>query len=180
MSTDPKQSPEALLASLQRDVEADELLQKLEAMTDEELDAELAKDGVTPAKQAELAARARAATKKTESAKVVDIRSRRRWPTAVGWASLGFAAAAAAVLVLNSSGAITVAIGGKPLPSATYTAVGAGDPASVRGEAAAACDQEKWAECLAKLNEARASDPAGDSKPSVQDLRRRIAAATNH
>jgi len=54
--------------------------------------------------------------------------------------------------------------------------VGAGDPSTareLRRAAMAACDQQRWAECLAGLDEARALDPKGDAEPAVAAARER-------
>jgi hypothetical protein len=36
----------------------------------------------------------------------------------------------------------------------------------------AACERAEWFECVSKLDEAKAIDPAGDADPQVQDARR--------
>jgi DNA-directed RNA polymerase specialized sigma24 family protein len=45
------------------------------------------------------------------------------------------------------------------------------DAASLRAAASKACADSRWKECLARLDEARALDPAGDGDRSVQTLR---------
>jgi hypothetical protein len=41
----------------------------------------------------------------------------------------------------------------------------------IRGDAYAACEQARWDRCEAKLNEARALDPAGETQPRVLFVR---------
>ncbi|HEY3815516.1 MAG TPA: hypothetical protein VGL81_00010 [Polyangiaceae bacterium] len=41
----------------------------------------------------------------------------------------------------------------------------------LRRLAGADCDAERWDDCLAHLDEARALDPAGDEAPAVKQLR---------
>ena len=49
--------------------------------------------------------------------------------------------------------------------------------ANLRHRAAAACDDDRGEECLSLLDQAAAKDPAGDTTPEVQELRRRAKAA---
>jgi hypothetical protein len=48
---------------------------------------------------------------------------------------------------------------------------------SVREQALAACDEARWTACAAKLDEARAMDPAGESAPRVAAARKAMADA---
>jgi hypothetical protein len=50
--------------------------------------------------------------------------------------------------------------------------------AALRGEAFAACDAKRWAECTGKLDEATALDPAGESDPRVVAARKAVSDAT--
>jgi hypothetical protein len=45
----------------------------------------------------------------------------------------------------------------------------------VRDDAEKACAQDDWAACGAKLHEAAKLDPAGESKPGVQQMRKSIS-----
>jgi hypothetical protein len=45
-----------------------------------------------------------------------------------------------------------------------------------RVDAAKTCDQGQWLSCRDKLDQARDLDPAGDTAPSVQEMRSRISA----
>ena len=63
-----------------------------------------------------------------------------------------------------------------PLTSARSVPSVVPDPvaaAGLRRQAAAACDAEQWSECLAMLDQARASDPDGDETPAVRATRDR-------
>jgi hypothetical protein len=55
-----------------------------------------------------------------------------------------------------------------PSPTAAPDLIAAAD---LRGRAAAACEAAQWSACLARLDQARALDPAGDGAPSVQAIR---------
>jgi hypothetical protein len=60
-----------------------------------------------------------------------------------------------------------------PLPPDVPDLVAAAD---LRHQAAAACDAKQWTACLAKLDQARATDPDGDGAPTVKALRDRATA----
>jgi hypothetical protein len=47
----------------------------------------------------------------------------------------------------------------------------------LRAEAFAACDAMRWAECLAHFDDAKRSDPAGDTSPEVQIARQKALRA---
>jgi hypothetical protein len=49
--------------------------------------------------------------------------------------------------------------------------------ASIREDAYAACQQEHWQECKAKLDDAKRIDPAGDAQPRVVKVRQAIEEA---
>lgn len=61
-----------------------------------------------------------------------------------------------------------------PFPPASDVAAAA----DLRREAAAACDAQRWNVCLAKLDAARALDPAGDTTPVVVQERQRATNAS--
>jgi hypothetical protein len=48
--------------------------------------------------------------------------------------------------------------------------------ANLRHRAAAACDEGRHDDCLSLLDEAAAKDPAGDTTPEVQQLRKKATA----
>ncbi|MBV9946731.1 MAG: hypothetical protein JOZ69_07785 [Myxococcales bacterium] len=48
------------------------------------------------------------------------------------------------------------------------------DASALRAEAFGLCDAARWAECRAKLDEAKTLDPAGDGDPKVGAARKRI------
>ena len=60
------------------------------------------------------------------------------------------------------------------VPSATDLAAAA----ELRRKAADACDAKQWSVCLAKLDDARGFDPAGDDAVAVKALRDRALAAS--
>ena len=108
--------------------------------------------------------------------KVTNIRSARRWPYLAAGGVGALAVAAAAMLVLNWSGTVTVAIGPQPTVTLPTTAgTPPPGPELLRGQAATQCDDEHWNECLDKLNQARDMDTEAE-KQSVIDLRRRAMA----
>jgi hypothetical protein len=49
--------------------------------------------------------------------------------------------------------------------------------ASIRGEAFAACEAQRWTECAGKLDEAAGLDPAGESEARVVSARRAVGEA---
>jgi hypothetical protein len=61
----------------------------------------------------------------------------------------------------------------QPTPTPTSPAP---DAADLRRRATAACDAQRWSECLADLDQARDADPAGDDTPAVKSLRAKAAA----
>jgi hypothetical protein len=68
---------------------------------------------------------------------------------------------------------------GAPRPAETSPAPTSSvshDAAAIRRAALAACNEGRWLDCLAGLNLARASDPAGDADPVVVTARRRATA----
>jgi hypothetical protein len=47
--------------------------------------------------------------------------------------------------------------------------------AELRAEGIAACENGRWSDCLERLDQAQAMDPAGDEAPEVREARRRAA-----
>jgi len=45
----------------------------------------------------------------------------------------------------------------------------------LHGSGLAACRASRWSECVQRLDEAKALDPAGDTTPDVRDARDRAA-----
>jgi hypothetical protein len=97
-------------------------------------------------------------------------------------AALALGALGVAALVNRE--AIVAYVKGEPIgpdrPWAPPTAPSAQQQraASVRGEAFAACDAQRWTECAGKLDEAEVLDPAGESDPRVVSARRAVSEAT--
>jgi len=60
-----------------------------------------------------------------------------------------------------------------PAPTVAPTATPAERASELRKQAFEACGRGHWNECLARLDEAKTLDPAGESDPEVQAARRR-------
>jgi hypothetical protein len=81
-------------------------------------------------------------------------------------------AAAIAVAVAAAGGGVAyVAANQLPLVGA------AAEASSLRKEALVACQQQDWATCKAKLDDARDLEPNGEDLPEVRDARAKIARA---
>jgi type II secretory pathway component PulK len=148
--------------------------QRIKALSEQEIDAELRKAGIDPNEAAKLVERAIEQDRSQQAvpaavptpprvgAKVLPLR--RRAPV---W--FGVAAAAAAVLI---------ALGRKqPVNVASGTDADTADiPRAVflRQQAYAACDERHWTACRAGLDEAARIDPEGETDPKVIAVRRAI------
>jgi hypothetical protein len=62
----------------------------------------------------------------------------------------------------------------EPSPAPAREPTPAEEAEVVRGDAERACAQSDWATCGANLDEAAKLDPAGESQPGVQQMRKRI------
>ena len=169
------------LKNMADEIADDEEIERVLALSDEDLDKELADAGLDPEKvrargQAlgEQLARAGAsapapalapAPAPAPGAAVVPLRPRRRATLRV----LTALAATLCVLALvvgvlprmrNLLGPENVGDGRKPPPAD-----------ALRQPAFAACDAQRWAECLRLLDEARTIDPNGDQAPQVKEYR---------
>jgi len=190
--SDPKLTAKQLERIL-KEARAHELVDKADAMSDEEVAKRLAKAGVTEADQQaalarqrkKLEARLRADTPKGLAPEArlradtpVKREAVRRWRPrnviAVAFGG-GVAFVAAMQLLLVSFGAMFVGVGAMPTtPIPSVTAAGAPDAGPVSAEAhelryraLSAYTLGHYAECLQLLDQAKAIDPAGDEAMEV-------------
>ena len=168
----PKLEPHELWRTMKEQAAEDEQLEEqlaaVSKMTEAQLDDELRAAGFDVA-QVERTARAL-----HDRARPV----RRRtvvWLAAATSAVVGaIAAAPVAVMVARSPQLV-----GAPPPTASTATPAPGAPqdaAVLRRAALAACREARWLDCLAGLNLARASDPAGDADPDVVSARHQAMA----
>jgi hypothetical protein len=181
MSRNAKPTREELFELLEEQA-ADDEAERILALSNEELDAELRAEGFDPAavrrKGAEIGERAMRAGGATQG-----LTEGPGWvsaqppPSTASSAGLRWAWLASAALVAVFVGAVPVVVArlAKPhelamrmdaSPSATSSA--AQSPQEVRERGLAACDQHRWQECLDGLGAARGLDPAGDKDARVQ------------
>ena len=163
MSTPPdKPAPPIRWETIER-VAAKAEAERLEGMSEKELDALLGKAGFDAGNPNRVARRA------------LGERRRPRWVVVV------LAAAAVLVVVLAWKRREVVAFfTGTPEPNRAGRAAGADaeeQAAKLRGEALAACGLGQWDACRGKLDVAKALDPAGEADPRVAKAREDIAAA---
>ncbi len=183
--TEPrKRSPAEVWRALEK-ASTDAEVGRIDALSDDELDAELRAAGIDPADAAKIgmdvlepapaasdggvASGVPARTGVAEAKAAVDEapRGRRR----VYWIA-GFAAAAVVIGVL-----VTRPSGGPPVGTGHPDAEAAlKEAADLRERAFGACDQGYWAACEDALNAAQRLDPAGETAPRVVAARRSIRA----
>lgn len=158
MSTTRKRTADQAWDALEEEAIDDEV-QRVLALSDEALDAELAKAGADPTK-----IRARGATLAARSGKSAAPTPIRR----TGWV-IWLAAATLGGLVVG------VALMNRPVQVAQPRPESPeGRAASIRDVAKAACVRHSWAECHDLLDKAKDLDPEGDRTPWVQGERRAI------
>ena len=158
-----KPTPEQVLATIFEQVELDKINQEVDAMTDEQIQKELAAEGHTQAKID------KAFEKQQQMLDELEAEERRQRRLQV-MSYVGGVATAAAVAV-----GVRVTTTTPTVP--TSTAVGEPAPsqaAKLREEAFEACGRGRWAECEQKLDEAKALDPDGDVDPDVRNARRLV------
>jgi hypothetical protein len=168
-----QRSPEEILKELEEQALEDDA-REVAAMSNAELNAELARAGIDPKKATEplqaLRGRdLRGGSKTAQTAPSVPKRPRRfsAWP-----AALAAAAGLVAVFSLQRSREQTVAHGRDSAPTQPSSQPTPREQAAkLREEAYAACDQGRWAVCLQQLDTAKALDPESDSDPRVQRAR---------
>lgn len=149
---------------------ADEDVAPAEDMSDEEVERQMAAEGVqlsrVPSSQ-ELIAKAEAHAAKRAPANVVPLqplpkRGRVRWAVTLLAAAFG---ALLVLFVVHTQDDIGVSSNVRERARV------------LRGEAQEMCRRAKWAQCESKLEAARALDPSGERAPDVVALRNEIAAA---
>ncbi len=183
--TDPhKRSPAEVWRALEK-ASTDAEVGRIDAMTDDELDAELRAAGIDPADAAKIgvdvlatvpassdggvASGVPARTGGSEAKPTRDEAPRGR--RSVYWiAGLAAAAVVIGVMVTRPSSGPWVGTGHPETEAALKKA------ADLRERAFGACDQGYWAACEDALNAARTLDPAGEAAPRVVAARRSIAA----
>ena len=185
MSTPKKKlAPDEAWDALEK-MAVDDEVERVLALSDEDLDEELRKTGANPERVRErgenlgrrLAAEGQA-RKASPGRAGSAATSRRRWVAWLAAATLG--AAVVGVLAMNA-GAVVAWL--RPLPP-----IGPDDGGllprplspqelaeSLRGRARAECSRGDYVRCERDLDEARALEPAGEARPEVVELRRAIA-----
>jgi hypothetical protein len=149
---------------------------RLEALSEDEIDRELGAAGIEPGDAAEIVKRAveRDRKKRADARPTTGSKAGLRRPmrSAIGWV---IAAAAIAAGV-----AVAVALKGR---SEGDDAAG-GDrtilerrAVQLRADAYSACEEKRWAQCESNLDQARGIDHAGEADPRVKEARKAIAQA---
>ncbi len=171
-----QRSPEEILKELEEQALEDDA-RELAAMSNAELDHELAAAGIDPKKATEplQTLRGGGLPRRRETAQTAPsgLKPPRRFPA--GTAALAAAAAAAILVVVFASQRNreqTVAHGreGAPTQSSSHPTPRE-QAAKLREEAYSACDQGRWTLCLQKLDSAKALDPEGNSDPKTTRAR---------
>ncbi len=91
----------------------------------------------------------------------------------------GAATTGLVVAALAGAGVVTTA-GTAPIETRTGSAPPLSRAADLRKEAFEACGRGHWQECIARFDEARTLDPAGDAAADVVDARKRAATMLEH
>jgi hypothetical protein len=181
--SDPRKlPPEKAWELVEEDVGAQEL-DRIAALSDEELDAELRAGGVDPQDAARVgqallddAASADGRVVKLPAGAAGAVEARARAPRAGRrpiwvWAG-GLSAAAALALVIATMARRDDGVTGAP-PS-PGTADARERAAALRRQAFDACNEGRWARCEEQLDDAKAFDPDGESDPRVQAWREKL------
>jgi hypothetical protein len=96
------------------------------------------------------------------------------------WLVVAVVGAGATVLVVERRAIVasfeSAPVRVEPAPAGEMTALERAE--GLRNQAAAACDLELWAVATTRLDEANKLDPASETSPRVQAMRRRITAST--
>jgi hypothetical protein len=171
-----KPTDEELLAALDEQDAADEA-ERILALSDEALDAELKREGLDPVVEREHGRTlgtggVRRGASGSGSAP-------RRLVTATRWVSLlaaALAVAAVSVVVIVPAVRRWSHRGQYDITADTDWTF-APSAKQVRRDALRACDDERWSECVAGLDAARKLDPPGDSDERVQQARATASAA---
>jgi hypothetical protein len=182
----PKPTPEEVLRAIE-DSELDEESDRIAKMTPEEIRRDLQDAGFD---LAEVHAKADALHERMQrgsiEARVKELETegrkrslrpgKRRRPIVL-WV------AAAATVAVGGGGVIYAVVRGTPqapstppeVPTTTAPPVDLVAAAELRRKGYAACDAQLWRECLARLDEAKRVDPAGDTAPDVLVARQKAA-----
>jgi hypothetical protein len=162
--TEPRKRTAAEVWRALEKVTADADLERIDALSDDDLDRELRAAGVDPAEAAKVGPEGLARTPQQRP------KPRRpvRW---VAWVTAGAVVALIAIALVREQPIVGA---GRPAPTPKEQA------AQLRGDAFRACDQGLWSACEDDLNAARALDPGGETDPRVlaarQSLREAIRA----
>jgi len=160
----------------------DEEIARIEGLTEAQLDDELRDRGIDPDRvpsAEQLVARGEALA---AARRVVPLRRRtrgQRVAQVAGWLAL----AAVLVLVIGLVAAKRSEIAawwhgdGAIRPDKGYTVPPERRAMWLRRDAEWECLHERWSACEAKLDEAKKLDPAGDTAPGVQALRKQVSDA---
>jgi hypothetical protein len=177
-----KPAPEQVARGLLEELADDAAIERALATSPEQIAKELEEGGMNVAtEQAMLnalldaaptaAPAASADDPQPKRAEVVPIVRSRDGRRARIFSAVGWAAAAAALLTVGRALYLRQP-DGRPDIRADDTRP---SPARLaREEATKACDQERWEDCRAKLDDARRLDPVGESAPAVVQLRARL------
>jgi hypothetical protein len=159
-----KLPPEKAWELVEEDVAAQEL-DRIAALSDEELDAELRAGGVDPQAAARVG---QAVLDDAASAEGRVVKLRRSiWVWAGGLA----AAAALALVVANVARRDDGVTASPPRPGTPQARELA---AALRQHAFDDCNASRWARCEEQLNDAKSFDPDGESDPRVQAWREKL------
>jgi len=179
MSTEKKKlAPDEAWDALEK-MAVDDEVERVLALSDEDLDAELAKTGANPERVRQRGddLGRRLVAGREASKGVAASASRRRWVAWLAAATLG--AVVAAVLAMNAG---TVVAWFRPVPIGPDDAgiVPRQPPPqelaeSLRGRARSECSRGELDGCKRDLDEASALDPAGEARPEVLELRNVLA-----
>ncbi len=167
----------------------------LEAMTDAQIEAELAGAGFDVAEERakaerfldDLTAAQPAPVQAVAPGPPVELAPRRRRPRTtlflLAAATTAAAAGGLAYSALHHPTPPSPSPEPSPAPSPSAPAPPPPSPelvaaAELRQKAIAACDAEQWTTCLADLDQARALDPAGDDAPDVKAMREQARRGT--
>jgi hypothetical protein len=178
----PERKPEDVLKDIVES-DADEEIERALAMTPEQRRAELEAAGVDVnelhAKADAFRERLHGAAKpeakaEAKTAEPPSTRVRSLPPRAPSRSLVNLVAAAGASFVLGGA-AHALLTNGPPVVSRPPPDRSAA--VEMRKRAFAACDAMKWAECVARLDDAKLADPDGDSAADVQGARQQAARA---
>ncbi|HEY3819506.1 MAG TPA: hypothetical protein VGL81_20190 [Polyangiaceae bacterium] len=182
-----KRTPAQIWKDLEKEARDDEEIERLASMSEAALDEELAAGGFDPKKERaeareavadlERAVVARRVKQAEAGARVRSMKPPRKRPLALWVAAAAVAATATGGLVyaLTHPGGAPPEQPSTPAPSSSP----APEPPSqrliaasqLRTRAFAECEAQHWDTCLARFDDARMLDPAGDAAPEVQAAR---------